>query len=433
MNRLLVLLVSTLVLSSSSVSQARFSSPSSEAKAFVNGRWFTGKDFESTTFYAVDGFLTMRKPTGRLQTIDLHGGFVVPAFADAHNHSPSSTHDFADANRAFLNAGVFYVLNAGGNAESANPIRDQVGARDTVDVIFANAVFTCPGGHPKPYLEYLVDRGDLPYSKDKLEGHFFNSVDSAKQVERVWPDYLATKPDFVKLIFVFSELYGADDGKSLGLRPDVAKEIVRKARLAGLRSGAHIESAMDFHNAVIAGVDIVMHLPSFPDPLDRQGAYANKSDWEQRYTIPAADIQLAAERKVIVVTTAASGSAENFEKPNPLENMNDNERRFRKITIQNLQRLKDAGVTLAIGSDTMPGAGVLTEVNFLHEAGVFSNSELLKLWSETTPRVIFPERKIGGLKEGYEANFLVLEGNPIKDFNEVKKITMRVKHGEPLN
>ena len=428
--RLLLLLVLTVFCLRVAASASDLEARQPEAKAFVGGQWFTGERFRSVTFYAVNGELTERKPSGPLQTIDLHGGFVVPAFADAHIHSPSSKHDLVDANHAFLEAGVFYVLNAGGNAESANPIRSQLNTPESVDVIFAHALFTCPGGHPKPYLEYLVDRGDLPYAKDKLEGRFFNSVDSAAQVEKVWPEYLATKPDFVKLVFVFSELYGSGGEKSLGLRPDVAKEIVRKARLAGLRSGAHIESATDFHNALEAGVDLVMHLPSFPDPLDRQAAYANKADWEERYTIWDSDIKLAAERGIPVVTTAASGSAEDFEKPKPLAEMNENERRFRKITIHNLQRLKAAGVRLAVGSDTTPAAGVLTEVGFLHESGVFSNFELLKMWSETTPKVIFPERKIGALREGYEASFVVLEGNPVENFDQVRRIRMRVKDGE---
>lgn len=61
-------------------------------------------------------------------------------------------------------------LNAGGNAEWANPIRTQLGTPSSIDVIFAHALFTCHGGHPKPYLEYLIDRGDLPYSKEELEG-----------------------------------------------------------------------------------------------------------------------------------------------------------------------------------------------------------------------------------------------------------------------
>jgi hypothetical protein len=254
----------------------------SEAKAFVNGEWFTGKEFKSRTFYSVNGILTTRKPTGPVETVDLQGGFVVPAFGDAHNHSPSSKQDLVAANRAYLDAGVFYVLNAGGNAESANSILAQLGTPAAVDVIFAHGLFTCPGGHPKPYLEYLVDRGLLPLDKEKLEGRFFYSVDSIAQLEKVWPQYLATKPDFVKLVFVFSELYKSGDvsQKSLGLRPEIAREIIRRARDAGLRSGAHIESASDFHNAVEAGVDVVMHLPAFPDSLDRQAAYLNKSNWE---------------------------------------------------------------------------------------------------------------------------------------------------------
>ena len=99
----------------------------------------------------------------------------------------------------------------------------------------------------------------------------------------------------------------------MGLRPDLAAEIVHRAKAAGLRAGAHIEDAADFHNALAAGVDVIMHLPAFPDPLDRQAAYRNKSNWEERFTIPGSDVELAARRDVTVVMTAAALSAENFE------------------------------------------------------------------------------------------------------------------------
>jgi len=411
--------------------------PGAGAKAFVNGQWFTGKDFQRTTFYAVDGILTRRKPAGTTETVDLQGGFVVPAFGDAHSHFPSTEQNFDKANRAFLEAGVFYVLNAGGDAEKENPLRSKLGSPATVDAIFAHSVFTCLNGHPKPYLEYLNEHGvefGVPFAKSKLEDHYFRMIDSVADIDREWPQFLSTKPDFVKLIFVFSELYQSSDGseKSMGLRPDLAAELVRRAKTAGLRTGSHIEDAADFHSALVAGVDMVMHLPAFPDPLDRQAAYRNKANWEERYTISASDIELAAKRNVTVVTTAAALSAENFENPNPLTALNQNERRFRKIMIQNLRHLKDAGVRLAVGSDTMPGAGVLREIDFLKDSDVFSNFELLKMWSETTPRAIFPQRKIGALREGYEANFLVFEGNPIQDFKNVKRIRMRVKQGDPL-
>jgi len=419
------------------VSRVGSSHSSSDAKAFVNGKWFAEKDFESATFYAVDGVLTKQKPPGPIETVDLQGGFVVPAFGDAHAHFPSTEQNFEMANRNFLKAGAFYVLNAGGNAETENPLRSKLGTPATIDVIFAHSVFTCHGGHPQPYLEYLSEHGvefGVPFAKTKLEDHYFRTIDSVADIDLKWPQFLSTKPDFVKLMFVYSELHQSSDGgeKSMGLRPDLAAEIVHRANAAGLRTGAHIEDAADFHNALAANVEVIMHLPAFPDPLDRQAAYRNKSNWEERFTIPTSDIELAAKRDVTVVMTAAALSAENFEKPNPLTALNENEKRFRKIMTQNIRHLKDAGVRLAVGSDTMPGAGVLAEIDFLKDTNVFSNLELLKMWSETTPKLIFPQRKIGALQDGYEANFLVLEGNPIQDFSKVKSIKMRVKQGDPL-
>jgi imidazolonepropionase-like amidohydrolase len=409
----------------------------SGAKAFVNSQWFTGQDFESATFYVVDGILTKRKPPGPIETVDLQGGFVVPAFGDAHAHFPSTEQNFEMANRNFLQAGAFYVLNAGGNAETENPLRSKLRTPATIEVIFAHSVFTCHGGHPQPYLEYLSEHGvelGVPFAKTKLEDHYFRTIDSVADIDRKWPQFLSTKPDFVKLIFVYSELYQSSDGgeKSMGLRPDLAAEIVQRANAAGLRTGAHIEDAADFHNALVAGVEVIMHLPAFPDPLDRQAAYQNKSNWEERFTIPASDIELAAKRDVTVVMTSAALSAENFEKPNPLTALNENEKRFRKIMTQNIRHLKDAGIRLAVGSDTMPGAGVLGEIDFLKDTDIFSNLELLKMWSEATPKTIFPKRKIGALKDGHEANFLVLEGNPIQDFGNIKRIKRRVKQGDPL-
>ena len=70
--------------------------------------------------------------------------------------------------------------------------------------------------------------------------------------------------------------------------------------------------------------------------------------------------------------------------------------------------------------------------------GVLSNGGLtgsgghLKMWCETTAFTIFPKRKIGYLKDGYEANFLVLTANPLIDFANVKTIDLRIKRGELL-
>jgi imidazolonepropionase-like amidohydrolase len=69
------------------------------------------------------------------------------------------------------------------------------------------------------------------------------------------------------------------------------------------------------------------------------------------------------------------------------------------------------------------------EAIYLSSLGVYSNAELLRLWTEVTPQSIFPNRQIGRLARGYESSFIVLDGDPLADFSNVKRIKLRVKQG----
>jgi imidazolonepropionase-like amidohydrolase len=99
----------------------------------------------------------------------------------------------------------------------------------------------------------------------------------------------------------------------------------------------------------------------------------------------------------------------------------------------NFAQIANAGVHIAIGSDGISGeepfVTALGEAWYLHENAFADNLTLLKMWSETTAQTIFPSRKLGQLAPGYEANFLVLEGDPIADFANVKRIRERIRHG----
>ena len=91
--------------------------------------------------------------------------------------------------------------------------------------------------------------------------------------------------------------------------------------------------------------------------------------------------------------------------------------------------LKKEGVTLAIGSDGYIDNST-GEFEFLNNLMIFSNLELLKMWCENAAITTFPNRKIGYLKEGYEASFLVLNKNPLKDINGINMaIDLKVKQG----
>ena len=134
--------------------------------------------------------------------------------------------------------------------------------------------------------------------------------------------------------------------------------------------------------------------------------------------IAAADAREAARRKIAVVTTALLLTRAPGPARTPL----------RPFVAANLRLLRDAGVTLLIGSDNPMDTSVL-EVQQLATLGVFDNLSLLKMWSEATPRAIFPDRRIGSLTDGSEASFVALGGDPITDFANVRRIRHRFKQG----
>jgi imidazolonepropionase-like amidohydrolase len=104
---------------------------------------------------------------------------------------------------------------------------------------------------------------------------------------------------------------------------------------------------------------------------------------------------------------------------------------IRRLIAANLLVLHRHGVRLAIGSDRYRETA-RSEASALHRLGTFDNRTLLKMWCETTPQAIFPGRKIARFRDGYEASFLVLEGDPLADFENVGRIRMRVKQGQVL-
>jgi imidazolonepropionase-like amidohydrolase len=103
-----------------------------------------------------------------------------------------------------------------------------------------------------------------------------------------------------------------------------------------------------------------------------------------------------------------------------------------QIAIPNLKLLKAAGVPILVGSDEF-NQDVLPEVFVLRDLGVFSNAELLNMVTRDTAQDIFPGRKLGLLAEGYEADFLVLDRDPIASLDNLRSITLRVKQGRRVN
>jgi imidazolonepropionase-like amidohydrolase len=382
---------------------------------FINGQWFDGRDFQHRIFYSVDGTLTSKEPRRVDEVIDLKNGYVVPPFGDAHNHYIAGPHDIRNILDQYLRDGIFYAKNPASIRRDTEQIKNLINKPDSVDVTFANAGLTASGGHPVKLYDKILIKVKAPGPHGNFENLAYYVIDNKEDLERKWPLIVADHPDFIKTHLLYSEEFEKrrDDTAyygNKGLDPKLLPLIVARAHAGGLRVTCHIETAADFRNALAADVDEIAHLPGYyVDPTH--------PEW---FPITKEDAALAARKGVDVVTTTYVATDE-IKKPEDLK-------KAQAIQINNLRLLHDAGVKLAVGPDVY-GVTSLAEIMNLYQLKVFDNLTLLKMWSENSPALIFPGRKIGHLQDSYEASFLVLDGNPLEDFMNIEKIRLRFKQG----
>ncbi|WP_431121226.1 amidohydrolase family protein [Flagellimonas flava] len=382
-----------------------------------NGYWFNGSGFVQRTAWIKDGILSFNEKAIQSDTIvDLEGKYVIPPFAEAHNHNLESDYELEERIRSYLDNGVFYVKLLSSIKKRIDSLMHHYNKPTGIDISMAHAPLTGSGGHPialrKRFLGYGHFDG-LFNTLEDIESHGYHIIDSEEDLNNKWERILSFEPDFIKINLLYSEEYEKRKNDTTffgkkGLNPDLVPAIVKKAHNSNLRVSAHVATSHDFHVAVTSGVDEVAHLPEI-----HNGQPINPKD-----------AILAAKQGTIVVTTA-SLVTKNKEKPN-YQALVDNVR-------SNLKILKEAGVIIGIGSD-MYNDNSVGEFQLLYSLDVFSNLELLKMWCENSATTTLPHRKVGFLQDDYEASFLVLDKNPLKDIKDINEsISLKIKQGKILD
>jgi hypothetical protein len=397
--------------------------PPSPRYAFVNGQWWNGSTYEKRTFYTVDGMLTSHQPAYLDQTIDLHGGFVIPPLAEGHNHwlEPSKVDDY---NACYLADGVYYVRDMANIPFLVDQFRDKVNLPTRVDWVSAMTGFTGPGAHPADVIAQMVGLGILPKDwKPDYDKQADFVVRTEKDIDERFPLLLEQHPAYVKAFLLFSDRYQENLNDPnvkpylRGMDPKLLPHLVKLAHAAGLKVIVHIYSAADFRNAVAAGVDELAHFPG-----DGYGLMKSSEQFE----ITAEDAKAAAKAHVSVTTTI-SWLGKFKEKNSPSYEITRDQ-----ILIPNMKLLRAAGVRILIGSDEFR-RDVVPELQSLRLLGMFSDAELLRMDTESTAQATFPNRKIGKLQDGYEANFLVLDRDPAANLDNLNSISLRVKQGRKIS
>jgi hypothetical protein len=198
----------------------------------------------------------------------------------------------------YLRDGIFYAKNPASIHRDTEQIKNLIDKPDNVDVIFANAGLTASGGHPVKLYDKILIKVKTPGTNGTFENLAYYIIDNQEDLERKWPLIMADHPDFIKTHLLYSAEFEKrrDDPAyygDKGLDPKLLPLIVAKAHADGLRVACHIETAVDFRNALAAGVDEIAHLPGYY-------VVPAHPDW---FPITEEDAALAARKGVDVVTT----------------------------------------------------------------------------------------------------------------------------------
>jgi imidazolonepropionase-like amidohydrolase len=362
-----------------------------------NGRWFDGERFVARTVFVRDGrFADQGLASDSI--IDLHGGFALPPFSEAHNHHfmvRGGALDAAEQAERYVSAGIFYARSLHAIAPFVSAARSAVAGR--VDIASSTSGITGPGGHPTIIFKTLARNGMLPgWTADSADDRATVAVRDSAELAQKWPLVLAASPTVVK---VYLERSNSDAGTSAlragnGLDPILLPIVARMAAAAGLPLVAHVLTAADFRTAVRGGVSEIAHLP-----IER---------------LTAADAQDAGQRGVAVTTTTLSHRSAASPRSDSI---------FR----ENILLLRSGGVRLLIGTDDIDRTAVDEAMN-VRRLGAMSDTALLATWI-TSAQQMFPNRKVGAVSPGYEASFIVLRSDPLTSFDAVRDVGLAMKDG----
>lgn len=418
--RLMVSLIVTLQTGASLAYADSFVTPGSGGSvAYVGGQVWNGEEFAERTLFVHEGRFVEQVQDPEA-TVDLHGGYVIPPFGDAHTHMLADSQSISLADSLFLQDGVFYVLVLNNSYSGAMEFGSRFGGPATIDVSYAHGGITSTGSHPAPLYERIFgDEGEGAGTTWSLLEDAYWFMDSVADVAEQWSEYIAQDPDVVK-VYLMDVKGGLKKGDMTdhGLRPEVLRAVVERAHAAGKRVFAHANTADDFRLALEADVDGMAHI------LDNNLCSSDQD--REKYQLDVQTIRQAVEQEISVITTVWTHVDGTSALLQP-----DAVRCAIQFSRKAAGRLNDAGISLALGADSWEDSSLM-EAQLFHAWDFFDNRTLLNLLTRTTAKVIFPHRKLGELVPGYEASFLSLDCDPVGNFECVKNIRLGVKEGHVL-
>ena len=372
--------------------------------------------------------------------IDEKGMTIIPGLISAHSHlglvkgaSTASAENYTRENVAaqlgrYEGEGVTAVLSLGVNQDVLYQWRNEqrAGKLPGADIFTADRGLGVGGGAPPFPLP-----GDQIYRP--------KDADEARAAVR---EMAGRHPDLIKLWL--DDIFGTMPK----MAPDIFRAAIDEAHRQGLRVAAHLFYLADAKALVAAGVDVLAH--SVRDkPVDDELVSAMKSHHVIYIPTLALDESqfVYAEHPAWMdepIFTAAVDPAllatwlsPDYRAKIAGSQSTARNRRAFDLAMHNVKTLHDAGITIALGTDSgaMPtriaGFGEHRELQLLVKAGL-TPAEALVCGTAHSAEVIGRANERGTLEAGKRADFVVLAGNPLADIRNTTRLSMIWHGGAPV-
>lgn len=388
---------------------------------------------ENDRIKTIGSFESLKKSASKQNQFDYSGKFVIPGLWDSHVHIDKLSKDPVHAEdmlSLYTLNGVTSIREMGGDWAIIKPMREKAKQSDLLPrILSAGPIF-----ENKDYVDWIVEIDNDPeFRRQRI------SVSKPEQVPFLVDSVLGLGVDFLKVRTAAS--------------PDVFFELAKQSNIHNVKFSGHVEASIDLYEAVNSGINSLEHVDIFQltgmseSKMDSvvnlmkslNTAYCPTLMYYKKHrlddkneinaflydsTFASHPDRAFASASLLKKSQQAIRGAEGS--PVPWKEMTPNFFKFGKKIARN------DGIILA-GTDganalVLPGFSLLDELVLYNSELEMDNLQILQS-ATVNPAQFFEMDDLGLVKEGFIADLVVLDYNPLEDIHHMKNIHSVVKSG----